>query len=479
MSSNTVQQERIKEEFVFTNNNIFISACPGAGKTHTLKMLSKLVPEYKKVIFLAFNKSIADELRSKLPEHVECCTIHSKAYSILRKNIRVNARLYDLKKFVLFKKLKSENKNIKNSELFHITNIVNLTQMNCVNPNDEEELRGLCNMYGEELSEGDIKDVQSLFISIDNHDISDKNAMIDFTDMLYLTNKLVSKDKYPKYDVVMLDEAQDVCPLQREFLLKLLKPSGRLVIVGDEKQCIYSFQGSNLDSFNYLKSLPKTTVLPLSVSFRCGKNIVKEAHKCFTEIEAHENNPEGVVRNGKLSEAQPGDFVICRNNLPLIFAFIELITLGKKTFILGKDLEKNLLNLLSDLGTDSSVDILLNDKILKLKESGVTNPEKHKSYIEFKEKCDILKVLISIFGSIERTKSKMREMFDGDTSNSITLMTCHKSKGLESDRCFFLNSDLIPSKYAVTELDMYQEKCLKFVTITRAKKELVYCKIKV
>ena len=57
----------------------------------------------------------------------------------------------------------------------------------------------------------------------------------------------------------------------------------------------------------------------------------------------------------------------------------------------------------------------------------------------------------------------------------VTLSTIHKSKGLEADNVYFLQPDLLPSKYAVTELALYAEKCLKFVAITRSRKNLIYC----
>jgi superfamily I DNA/RNA helicase len=59
-------------------------------------------------------------------------------------------------------------------------------------------------------------------------------------------------------------------------------------------------------------------------------------------------------------------------------------------------------------------------------------------------------------------------------SDTITLSTIHKSKGLESDNVYFLAPELIPSKYAETELDYFSENCLRYVAITRAKNKLIF-----
>jgi superfamily I DNA/RNA helicase len=66
----------------------------------------------------------------------------------------------------------------------------------------------------------------------------------------------------------MTDESQDFSPLQYNLILRFLKPNGRLVSVGDSKQLIYGFIGSNLNSFNAMKERDNTTLLPLSVTLQ-------------------------------------------------------------------------------------------------------------------------------------------------------------------------------------------------------------------
>ena len=56
------------------------------------------------------------------------------------------------------------------------------------------------------------------------------------------------------------------------------------------------------------------------------------------------------------------------------------------------------------------------------------------------------------------------------------LCTIHKSKGLESDVVYILNENLIPSRFATSKEQLIQEKNLKYVARTRAKKELYFLK---
>ena len=98
------------------------------------------------------------------------------------------------------------------------------------------------------------------------------------------------------------------------------------------------------------------------------------------------------------------------------------------------------------------------------------------SYVSLLEKCTILKMLYKNWGDMKKLEDNIKEIYKDDTEG-IVLSTIHKSKGLEADRVFLLNRSLIPSKYANTEEALYNEKCLLFVAITRARKELVYCNV--
>ena len=63
---------------------------------------------------------------------------------------------------------------------------------------------------------------------------------------------------------------------------------------------------------------------------------------------------------------------------------------------------------------------------------------------------------------------------DKHDKNKITLSSIHKAKGLENDKVFIYRPELMPSKFAVTEVEKEQELNLMYVSYTRAKKELVF-----
>ena len=55
-------QNAIFDTILATNKNIVVNATAGSGKTFTAVEISQLVPASKNVAFLAFNKSIVEEL---------------------------------------------------------------------------------------------------------------------------------------------------------------------------------------------------------------------------------------------------------------------------------------------------------------------------------------------------------------------------------------------------------------------------------
>ena len=462
-------------DFTITHNS---------GKTHTLKELCNRTKEGTSCLFMAFNKSIAEELKTKLPTTVECNTFHSMGLRTLMKNFRFRMQLEENKCFSLCMELfdfrKKEYKE-KMRYYFALQELWEKIRLSLCEIN-ERNVSALCIEYDLDYENSMINDLNKINERWrkDCAKIQDnKSFKMDFPDMLWIPYNFVDEMNFPKYQVVMADEGQDLFTLQKEILQRYIKPRGRFVAVGDSKQLIYNFMGSDLDVFNSIKGMPNTICLPLSVTYRCAKKIVEVANEVFPGTECVPTAKEGVVRSGDIFEAESGDFVLCRNNYPLVATFIMLLEKGKKASIMGRDFGESLCRLLDGQERLDDLYLLLDDKVSKLKGKGlseiaITN---NASYVALKEKVSIIEILYKRFpGSFLALKQKIKNIFSDDKTG-IILSTIHKSKGLEAKRVFFLNPELIPSKFAKTPKALYAEDCLKFVAITRAKEELVYCHI--
>lgn len=86
-----------------------------------------------------------------------------------------------------------------------------------------------------------------------------KENLMDFNDLETLSESLLRNDEirtsyFSRFKTIMVDEFQDVNPLQKKILDHLILeqgniPAGRLFIVGDHKQSIYGFRGSDYRVF--------------------------------------------------------------------------------------------------------------------------------------------------------------------------------------------------------------------------------------
>ena len=89
---------------------------------------------------------------------------------------------------------------------------------------------------------------------------------LDFTDMV---QKFIDEGVSIPFKVLMVDEAQDLTPLQWDLVVKLAKAVDRVYIAGDDDQAIYEWNGAEVEFFQNFPG--KSLVLKKSV--RLNKNI--------------------------------------------------------------------------------------------------------------------------------------------------------------------------------------------------------------
>ena len=250
-----------------------------------------------------------------------------------------------------------------------------------------------------------------------------------------------------------------------------------MIIVGDVSQSIYGFNGSSPEIFLEKINAKGTILRSLPVSYRCSQAVCEEAAKyCDNEIKAHKDNPEGNVGEANFEYAEWGDYVLSRNNKPLLAAYYTLLGQGQKCYIKDKDLGEVLMNEIKPfikqpcMGSYAShAQTELAKIVSKMIEKGVERPERTAKYKEYKEKTDLVLYLGANNDDNPRLVfESLKEMFKDKSDKGVALMTIHKSKGLEAGTVFLICPELIPSKFATTPEMLQQETNLMFVAITRA-----------
>ena len=137
------------------------------------------------------------------------------------------------------------------------------------------------------------------------------NAM-DFDDLLVYTYLLLKQHedichKYiERFQYVLVDEYQDTNFAQQEIVLLLTKKHGRVSVVGDDAQSIYSFRGANIDNIlDFQKRYDHAKLFKLEQNYRSTQYIVQAANTLIR------HNQRQIPKN-VFSENDQGDRLILK-----------------------------------------------------------------------------------------------------------------------------------------------------------------------
>lgn len=474
-----------------SGGNLVVDAKAGSGKTTTIVEALKLLPSRDpqtflppSVVFLAFNKSIAETLSARCPRHVSCSTFHSLGFRALKdagavaRNVKVESGKC--------RKLVWDRMDRENPDIQSVIRLVSLLKQQFPPVETTDEVLDLASRFDLDLQEPQASARVALAVlDVSNRDLT----QIDFDDMLYLP--VIRNIPFQTYDWIFVDEAQDLNTIQHEILWRLQKPATaqpcsptRLVAVGDPRQAIYGFRGASSNSMNELAERFRATVLPLSVCYRCSRAVISRAQRYVPDILPHSTAPEGSVQT--LGQYGPQDFpvgsaVLCRNTAPLVGLAYGLLQRDVPCTILGRDIGANLIATVKKM---RATDL----KTLRDRLQAWASREAERAIAEgrspehFYDQQECLFFFISSLDEDSQGVSdliaKIELMFSdpsGDNRNRVTLSTVHKAKGLEYPVVFLLDAaKLMPSRYATLPWQQEQERNLIYVAITRAQERLVY-----
>src|SRR3989344_1828393 len=105
--------------------------------------------------------------------------------------------------------------------------------------------------------------------------IKDFGDLINVVSNTILQDKLLQKNAQEKFDYIFVDEYQDINNNQENLLKLFLKPTTKLMVVGDKNQSIYGFRGSDIRIFeSFEKSFKKTKSYSLIKNYRSTWKII-------------------------------------------------------------------------------------------------------------------------------------------------------------------------------------------------------------
>jgi len=501
------QQESLWDFMVNGTEHAVVHACPGTGKTFSLVQgTARLDRQKLSVAYLAFNNTIRDEMVTKAPAGVTVKGLNQFGHHIVTKHFGA-VKLDDNKYYKLYNQnfpaSTPEEIKAQVGAAFKAKELVNLCQSYYTDGTDRERLAEIIQKHDVQLPKAlaeKVLDAIPKLLELGKKCEPSGKMVITFSDQLWLP--VVLDLPTPQFDVVTIDEAQDLNSIQHHLVIRAMHKNSRMIVVGDENQAIYGFRGADADSMATLTEMLNETGknvhhFPLTKTWRCGKKIVELAQTYVPQIEAYEGNPDGEVIDDTLetcvSNVEGGDIILCRTNSPLIKLAYRLMRKGKKVKFVGKPFGEAILGLVEALEASDLLDLQKKLASYESKEMGKLEAKKAEGFnvelriVDLEDKVDCIRVYLkniemqsfitSTEISIDEILKQMREFFCSEKidEDTITLSSIHRAKGTERDRVYYFMPDICFKN--LTHEQEVQEQNLKFVAITRAKTTLsmVHC----
>jgi len=460
-------QEAIYHAVQYNSDNLSIEAVAGSGKTTTILHAMNRVSG--RVLFLAFNRSIANELAERTPMGTDCKTFNALGHGLLKRKTAGS----NLDKWKLSKLLKPQMSSTEYREWgYDLIKIVgSMKSSGVLEPPGPEDF--IHYVEHSDIPMNRIEYAAMLLAELWEAAL-DVTESFTFDDQLYMP--IFWDMTFPQYETVFVDEAQDLNAIQHMMLDRLAARGARIIAVGDSRQAIYGFRGALTNSMETLNSRFDCTELPLSVCYRCCKAVVKEAQSIVPEIQWAEASPEGTITHTSIIDPQdvhPDSIIMCRTNAPMFRYALRFLN-AKVPCMVMSNFGESLIKFVKSFDVTSTEELAREIEAWRYKE--VKEAEDRELYHKINRINDKAQSLLP-FCEEYRIKAQVVQALERllRSDNGPRLCTIHKAKGLEAEYAYILRPDLVPGPWIEEGTEEYkQEENLLYVAITRAQNVLVY-----
>ncbi len=328
----------------------------------------------------------------------------------------------------------------------------------------------------------------------------EEKGLVDYDDML---EKFINENSAPSFDVLFIDEAQDLSPLQWRMVRALWSKSNKTYIAGDDDQAIFKWAGADVDTFIALKdevdhidTLSQSYRIPGGPIHEMSQQIIRNVSNRYDKDYMPRQEMGDLTRYADVTQVDmsQGEWLVLSSAnyfLDDIKEFCEL----QGWYYSHKTKNSVKLNLLLAIQTwerwRNSETLLpvasikniysyLGENVTKGYQKGKTMDENEEGY--YIEECtanhglQTTDVWYKAFAGLDtNTENYIRNMLaNGESFKQnprITLSTIHGAKGGEADNVLIL-PDITKSAVDHNDLDPDELHRLFYVAVTRAKKAL-------
>ncbi|MFF3710272.1 UvrD-helicase domain-containing protein [Streptomyces phaeochromogenes] len=474
----TTQQQAIIDAAV-EGKHVAVQALAGTGKTSTLVMIAAQMLE-RRIGYIAFNRSIADEASRKFGRNVTARTSHSFALQDLRNTP------YRHKVSIAGPRNSGARRPKDVATALGITTEIRVADrdgnLHHIGPEEIAKIvMGALRRYRQsaeaELGRQHLGEkwahVPAARTLLDYArrawaDIADPNSNKIFFDHDDYLKIWALSDPRLNFDTIFFDEAQDINPVLKKVIQD---QDAQIIVVGDSNQAIYEFRGA----IDALKDWPADVVLPLTQSWRFGPAVAQVGNAYLALLESDLRLEGAPTLDTVLGTVEEPDAILTHTNVGAISAVFAGFEAGKRVALVGggRDIE--------DIAR-AARDLQQGRRTKHPELSAFENWNEVKEYAESDEDATTLQMFVRLVdrytpqGLINMIRDLVpEEARDEETRPELVVSTAHKSKGREWDKVQIWGDFPQPKEDTKTgELILPPQDKLRlaYVTVTRARKRL-------
>ena len=326
-----------------------------------------------------------------------------------------------------------------------------------------------------------------------------EKGLIDYDDML---ERFIEQDVSPTFDVLFIDEAQDLSPLQWRMVRTIWKKADKTYIAGDDDQAIFRWAGADVDTFialkeevDYVDTLSQSYRIPGGPIHEMSQKIIRNVSNRYDKDYMPRQEVGDLTRYSDVTQVDmsQGEWLVlttANHFLDDIKEFCELqgwyyshkrrnsvkldLLLAIQTWEKWRKIEHDL-----PPASIRKIYSYLGDNVTKGYRTGKTMSDEETYYIE---ECtddhglQTTDVWYKAFAGLDpMTENYIRNMLANrekiTQTPRITLSTIHGAKGGEADNVLLL-PDITKSASDHNDIDPDELHRLFYVAVTRAKKSL-------
>ena len=463
--------------------SVAIFGSPGTGKsTRLIRIIGDLLEKFdpRKVCLVSFTRAAAEEMAERIPHKIQTSTIHSMCFRMLDMQ---RSMVVDRRSLIEFGKEigleiswgSAQDEASEMTEGDEYVSIYDLARNRKISLEETYAKKGTLGSY----------DRFAYFVeSYENW--KKEYGLADFTDML---QNVISLNLTPFLEVLLVDEAQDLSPLQWDVVNSWCKYLRICYIAGDDDQAIFEWSGADPQGMVKFSEKYESKVVVLDQSWRLPKVVHELADKTIHIIDD---------RLEKVYKPQPREGEIHRySDFGQVVHTIDPeddTLLLYRNHSLRKDIEDQLMSsgvpYLVDNGKPSPFEGRYGKMVLnwqRLQDGRSLKPSDVKAIVEnskLKIRNNDVSTLLNTswrdvfkdhwwgvynyFDMVERRGNTLLEAYE---SCNLHLSTIHGAKGREADRVILINGMGTITADAYSE-DRDGEVRVFYVGVTRVKRRL-------